>query len=157
MPSIIPSTQTTPLITPDNGLTTTGSPTGQVLNRSAKTDEKKPLAEVAATEQLSTDTRVSLSTDGTLPPAQGAVTYAEIWKDGIKIAVIDSAGGVSSQNPAVMSMEGAGGTNGIMLAARRAAQIMAAVGGQVMIGGQSMDTQTMTMRAKLQTAYGQAA
>ncbi len=80
--------------------------------------------------------------------------YAEIWKDGRKVAEIDIHGGVSSTDGLVASTQGTVGNGGPLLAARRAAEIVRAIGGELRVGGQVMDGQTLDMRAKLKMAYG---
>jgi len=82
-----------------------------------------------------------------------APAYAEIWKDGVKVAVIDTRGGVNSLNGLVPSAQGTPGNGGALLAARRVAEIAQSIGGEVHIGGQIMDNQTLGMRAKLMAAY----
>jgi hypothetical protein len=82
-----------------------------------------------------------------------APAYAEIWKDGIKVAVIDTHGGVKSVNGLVPSAQGIPGNGGALLAARRVAEIAQSVGGEVRVGGQVMDSQTLGIRTKLAMAY----
>jgi hypothetical protein len=82
-----------------------------------------------------------------------APAYAEIWKDGIKVAVIDTRGGVNSLNGLVPSAQGTSGNGGALLAARRVAEIAQSIGGQVHVGGQVMDNQTLGVREKLAMAY----
>ena len=80
--------------------------------------------------------------------------YAEVWKDGVKIAVIDAGGGVTAISGLVASVGSSGSQDGPLVAARRAAQIAASTGGQVWVAGQPMDRETLGVRAKLQVAYG---
>ena len=82
-----------------------------------------------------------------------APVYAEIWKNGMKIAEIDIHGAVSSVNNLVTSAQGTVGSGGAILAARRAAEIARSIGGEIRVGGQIMDSQTLEMRAKLTKAY----
>ena len=82
------------------------------------------------------------------------IVYAEVWRAGIKVAMIDANGGVRSLNGTVVSTQGTGGAGGILLAARRAAEIAAAVGGEIRVGGQPIDQNTLTTKAKLSAAYG---
>ncbi|MBI3523278.1 MAG: hypothetical protein HY066_01920 [Betaproteobacteria bacterium] len=80
--------------------------------------------------------------------------YAEIWKDGIKVAEIDIHGGVNSVNGLVASAHGTAGNGGPLLAARRAAEIIRSIGGEIRVGGQVIDGQTLDTRARLKMAYG---
>ena len=80
--------------------------------------------------------------------------YAEIWKNGTKVAEIDFHGGVNPLNGLVASAQGSAGGAGALLAARRAAEIVRAIGGEIRVGGQVMDSQTLDMRARLKMAYG---
>lgn len=80
--------------------------------------------------------------------------YAEIWKDGTKVAEIDIHGGVNSVNGLVASALGTVGNGGPLLAARRAAEIVRSVGGEIRVGGQIIDSQTLETRARLKMAYG---
>jgi hypothetical protein len=157
MPIAIPASLTSQTLAPESGLLTAGGQKGLA----SKTTDNTTLADTgnqeASPPAANEQTRVTLASTGEPPPAQRSITYAEIWKDGVKVAVVDSSGGVSSQNGAIAPMDGASGANGMMLAARRVAQITAAVGGQVIVGGQALDAQTIATRAKLQMAYGQFA
>jgi len=81
-------------------------------------------------------------------------TYAEIWKDGVKVAEIDVHGGVNSVNGLVASTHGTVGNGGPLLAARRAAEIVRSIGGEIRVGGQIIDGQTLDTRARLKMAYG---
>lgn len=80
--------------------------------------------------------------------------YAEIWKNGVKVATVDASGGVSAMNGQVLSNRGAEGGGGILLAARRTAEIAGAIGGEIHIAGQQIDAKTLAMRARLSAAYG---
>lgn len=82
------------------------------------------------------------------------VVYAEVWRDGIKVAMIDARGGVKALSSLVQSLDGTGGAGGILLAARRAAEIAAAIGGEIRVGGQPVDQGTLANKAKLTAAYG---
>ncbi|MCX7171993.1 MAG: hypothetical protein NTY41_17400 [Proteobacteria bacterium] len=97
--------------------------------------------------------RVTLSTSGELQLDLVPV-YAEIWKNGTKVAEIDVHGGVNPLNSLVASAQGSAGGAGTLLAARRAAEIVRAIGGEIRVGGQVMDGQTLDMRARLKMAYG---
>ncbi len=82
------------------------------------------------------------------------ITYAEVWRGGVKVALIDANGGVKSLSGLVQSSQGTGGAGGILLAARRAAEIAASIGGEIRVGGQAIDQNTLTTKAKLSAAYG---
>ncbi|MDD5177209.1 MAG: hypothetical protein PHQ05_12390 [Sterolibacterium sp.] len=83
-----------------------------------------------------------------------AQVYAEIWKNGIKVAEIDIHGGVNSISGLVASAQGTVGGGGVLLAARRAAEIVRYIGGEIRVGDQIVDSRTLDMRAKLKIAYG---
>lgn len=72
----------------------------------------------------------------------------------MKVAEIDVHGGVNSIDGLVASTQGVGGSGGPLLAARRAAEIIRSIGGEIRVGGQIMDSQTLEMRARLKMAYG---
>ena len=83
--------------------------------------------------------------------------YAEIWKDGAKVAEIDIHGGVTPVNGLVAAAPGTVAGDGALLAARRAAEIVRSIGGEIRVGGQVMDSQTLDMRARLTQMYGTTA
>lgn len=83
-----------------------------------------------------------------------APVYAEVWKDGQKMAVIDSRGHVMALTGMIAPSQTGGGGGGQELAARRAAQIAHSIGGEIRVAGQTMDVPTLSMRAKLESAYG---
>ena len=83
--------------------------------------------------------------------------YAEIWKGGVKVAEIDIHGGVTPVNGLVAATPGTVAGNGTQLAARRAAEIVRSIGGEIRVGGQVMDSQTLDMRARLRQMYGTTA
>lgn len=96
---------------------------------------------------------VSLS-GGTQPAwAASAISpiYAEIWKDGVKLAEVDIHGQVISSSGLVMPATAGG--SGPLVAAQRAAQVAQRMGGEIRTAGQLLDAQTMLMRAKLANAY----
>ena len=101
-------------------------------------------------------TQVTLSatqqTRGNAP--EFAPVFAEIWKQGIKVAEIDIYGGVNPVNGLVAPIQGTVGSGGALLAARRAVEIARSVGGEIRVGGQIMDSQTLDMRARLKVVYG---
>ena len=101
--------------------------------------------------------RVTLSTKGSDEGQHApelAPVYAEIWKEGVKVAVVDTHGGVVGLNGFVAPAEGTAGAGGAELAARRAAMIAHTVGGEIRTGGQVLDSQTLAMRTRLKAAYG---
>lgn len=96
---------------------------------------------------------VSLS-GGTQPAwAANAIApvYAEIWKDGVKLAEVDIHGQVISSSGLVMPATAGG--SGPLVAAQRAAQVAQRMGGEIRTAGQLLDAQTLLMRAKLANAY----
>ncbi len=102
------------------------------------------------------ETRVTLAreTPGNHRYSSFSAPYAEVWRNGVKIAVIDATGGVTAVNGLVASVPGSADQDGPLLAARRAAQIAAATGGEVKIAGEAIDRETLGMRARLQVTYG---
>jgi len=80
-----------------------------------------------------------------------AAPYAEIWKNGRKIAEIDSRGDVSVFDGMVAAHPAAG--SGLTLAAQRAASIASSVGGEIRVGGMITDGATLTMKARLSEIY----
>ena len=83
-----------------------------------------------------------------------APVYAEVWKEGQRMAVIDSRGNVVPFNGLIAPSQMGGGGGGQELAARRVAQIAQSIGGEIRAAGQVMDAPTLAMRAKLNVAYG---
>jgi hypothetical protein len=81
-----------------------------------------------------------------------APVYAEIWKGGQKVAQVDIHGHVISLNGMVAS-GGGGSLAGPLLAAQRAVQVAQQVGGEIRSAGQSLDGQTLLMRARLAKTY----
>lgn len=84
--------------------------------------------------------------------AMPAPVYAEIWKGGQKVAQVDIHGHVVSLNGMVAS-GGGSSLAGPLLAAQRAVQVAQQVGGEIRSAGQSLDGQTLLMRARLAKAY----
>lgn len=110
--------------------------------------------EVPAAENESVDS-VSVSTEARRKEANNApaAVYAEIWKGAIKVAQVDVHGHVTSFTGMVAPGGGAS-VAGPLLAAQRAVQVAQQVGGEIRAAGQSLDSQTLVMRAKLANAYG---
>lgn len=103
-----------------------------------------------AADTVSVSTRaLTLQTGGAreLP----APTYAEIWKDGMKLADVDIHGHVTSYSGLVPA--GDGGSGGALLAAQRAVQLAQITGGEIRAAGQAIDGKTLLMRARLVNAY----
>jgi hypothetical protein len=89
----------------------------------------------------------------TTEPTAPSPVYAEVWKDGLKVANIDTHGTVTSFSGPVASPLG-GAIGGPWLAAVRAAQVAQAVGGEIRINGLTVDAGTAKMRARLEVTYG---
>lgn len=106
------------------------------------------------TQQVPLADKVSLSAEATADERSElpAPIYAEIWKEGVKIAQVDVHGRVMSFSGMVSSAEG-GGLAGALLAAQRAVQVARQVGGEIRAAGQSLDSQTLLMRARLARTY----
>ncbi|MFA7280719.1 MAG: hypothetical protein WC100_11550 [Sterolibacterium sp.] len=103
--------------------------------------------------------RVTLTAVGTAQRGMADLVpvYAEIWKGGAKVAEIDIHGGVTPVNGLVAASPGTVAGDGALLAARRAAEIVRSIGGEIRVGGQVMDSQTLDMRARLRQMYGTTA
>lgn len=80
-----------------------------------------------------------------------APVYAEIWKGGAKVAVVDIHGKVTSLSGMVVPADS--GLSGSMLAAQRALEVARQVGGEIRSAGQALDGQTLLMRARLARTY----
>lgn len=113
-----------------------------------------PGGETAAESGESALVSLSATPTALATAAELSPVYAEIWKNGTKVAVVDTAGGVSSANGAVVATRGAEGGGGELLAARRAAEIAGSIGGEIRIAGQQIDSRTLAMRVKLNATYG---
>ena len=121
--------------------------------RSAETRARANAESPAAENELPTRDRITLSpkndlAGGTYVPA---APYAEIWKNGRKVAEIDSRGEVSVFDGVVAAHPAAG--SGLALAAQRAAQIASSIGGEIRVGGMLTDAPTLAMKARLSDAY----
>lgn len=84
-----------------------------------------------------------------------AMVFAEIWKDGQKLAQVDTHGRVISLSGLVPPLEG-GTLAGPLLAAQRAVQVAQQVGGEIRAAGQAIERDTLLMRARLARTYGAA-
>lgn len=116
------------------------------------------LAIEATNVQEPAATEVSLSAEASAaqqPAAEQAPVlapiYAEIWRDGQRIAQVDIHGQVSS-SAGVIATAGSG-IAGPLLAAQRAVQTARQLGGEIRIAGQALDSQTVLMRERLANAY----
>lgn len=137
----------------DRTLTALAAPLGERSSPAA--EAAAPVAPVVpAQEQLAAQTsdRVTLSaaSQSSLlsPPAP---VYAEIWRDGHKVAQVDIHGTVSGLAGQVAG--GGGSLAGPLLAAQRAVQVAWQTGGEIRVAGQALDGQTLMMRARLAKTY----
>ncbi len=113
---------------------------------------EKPEGPAVETESVDS---VSVSPEARRKEASNApaAIYAEIWKGSVKVAQVDVHGHVTSFTGMVAAGGGAS-VAGPLLAAQRAVQVAQQVGGEIRAAGQSFDSQTLVMRAKLASAYG---
>ena len=103
--------------------------------------------EAPASEKIS----LSSTNDATIASSIPAAPYAEIWKDGRKIATVDVRGEISTVNGFAGTVSLGGGHSS---AALKAALFARTVGGEIRVAGMVADASTLTMRAKLHAAYG---
>lgn len=109
----------------------------------------------ASANDASVAVEVSLSpaASAALPaePARLAPVYAEIWRDGVRVAEVDIHGQVSSPSGVV----GAAGSGlaGPLLAAQRAVQVARQLGGEIRTASGPVDSQTLLMRERLASKY----
>ena len=111
-------------------------------------------AEQAATEKdLPPRDTITLSINNDLAAGAyvAAAPYAEIWKNGRKVAEIDSRGEVSVFDGVVAAHPAVG--SGLTLAAQRAALIASSIGGEIRVGGMLTDAPTLAMKARLSETY----
>lgn len=118
--------------------------TAAVKTAPAKDENKKITASAAVTLSPASDTAIAAR--------HAAIAYAEIWRDGRKIAAIDSTGEISSFEGTIAAPPGGG--SGIALAAQRAVLIARSLGGEIRVAGQVTDPATLTMQTRLRAAYG---
>jgi hypothetical protein len=142
------------LVSPLNGSPIGPEKNGKALQGAAQeltAPRNDPPAPV--TPELNDTDTVSISaTPGTLETDYSpAPVYAEIWKGSIKVAQVDIHGHVTSHSGMVAS--GGGGIAGPLLAAQRAVQVAQQTGGEIRTAGQTLDSQTLLMRARLANAY----
>jgi hypothetical protein len=105
-----------------------------------------------ATPANTEDDNVTLSAAKPGQRDYSAGIFAEIWKNGVKVAQVDNHGGVTSFIGPMAGSSGGGG--GAMMASLRAAQIAQSIGGEIRVAGQVTDGATLSMRAKLREMYG---
>lgn len=143
----------------------TGIAAGLEKNSPATDTAQEPLKESAASSSSSArvvvpvenerndSANVSISANAQTRAAKGlpAPVYAEIWQGDIKVAQVDIHGHVTSYS--AMLASGGGGLAGPLVAAQRAVQVAQLLGGEIRSAGQSLDKQTLLMRAKLASAY----
>jgi len=77
--------------------------------------------------------------------------YAEIWRDGVRVAQVDVHGQVTSAEGVVAAT--GSGLAGPLLAAQRAVQAARQLGGEIRSAGQPVDGQTLLMRERLASTY----
>jgi hypothetical protein len=121
--------------------------------RPAETRARGAAESPAAEKDLPASDRITLSLKnglaaGTYVPA---APYAEIWKNGRKVAEIDSRGEVRAFDGVVAAHPAVG--SGLTLAAQRAALIASAIGGEIRVGGMLTDAPTLAMKARLSETY----
>lgn len=103
--------------------------------------------DIPARDRITLSAKNDLATGGYIP----AAPYAEIWKNGRKIAEIDSRGEVSAFDGVVPANPAVG--SGLALAAQRAALIASSIGGEIRVGGMVTDASTLAMKARLSETY----
>jgi hypothetical protein len=123
---------------------TVGANTAAIKPELAKEESKKVTTSDAVT--------LSPANDAVLAAQRAAIPYAEIWRDGRKVAAVDSTGEISSFEGTVAAPPGGG--SGIALAAQRAVLIARSLGGEIRVAGQVTDPATLTMQTRLRAAYG---
>lgn len=123
--------------------------------KTAQADSKAISTDAPAPIQVRSDSADSVSISSTAPTQQAEQTnspvYAEIWRGSIKLAQVDIYGHVESFTGLVLP--GGGGSAGALLAAQRAVQIAQQTGGEIRTAGQTLDSQTLMMRARLANTY----
>jgi hypothetical protein len=151
-----PTLQTLPQLQSGlSGALSTG--TGDAAEKAARSlPARSPANEATAAatvQQAGAEPDVTLSATATTAQQDySAGVYAEIWKNGVKVAQVDNHGGVTSFVGGVAGSTGSGG--GQVMASLRAAQIAQAIGGEIRVAGQVLDGATLAMRARLRQVYG---
>lgn len=151
MPIALSPTQISPNQQATSIITGAGNNDGKPVETSASSGSTDKLQAVG--KEIPQEEKVTLSAaNGPASIAHIPIApYAEIWKDGRKIAVIDNHGDVNSYDGLVPIPPG--GSSGISLAIQRAALIAQSVGGEIRVAGLVTDVHTMAMRARLSKAY----
>jgi len=131
--------------------------TGDAAEKTARAiPSRTPATEAVAptaAQQTGAEPDVTLSPTATTAQDDfNAGVYAEIWKNGVKVAQVDNHGGVTSFVGGVAGSTGSGG--GQVMASLRAAQIAQSIGGEIRVAGQVLDGATLAMRARLRQVYG---
>jgi len=121
--------------------------------RPAETRARANAESPAAENELPARDKITLSLNNDLAanPYVPAAPYAEIWKNGRKVAEVDSRGEVSAFDGVVAAHPAVG--SGLTLAAQRAALIASAIGGEIRVGGMLTDAPTLAMKARLSETY----
>ncbi len=130
------------------------SPAADAAQEAIKESSAPSERAVAPVENERSDSaNVSISANAQTQAAKGlpAPVYAEIWQGDIKVAQVDIHGHVTSYS--AMLASGGGGLAGPLVAAQRAVQVAQLLGGEIRSAGQSLDKQTLLMRAKLANTY----
>lgn len=130
------------------------SPAADALQEAPKESAVSSERAAAPVEnERSESANVSISANAQTQATKGlpAPVYAEIWQGDIKVAQVDIHGHVTSYS--AMLASGGGGLAGPLVAAQRAVQVAQLVGGEIRSAGQSLDKQTLLMRAKLASTY----
>lgn len=146
------SSLATPLTGAPTGLEARGKSTqGSSRELAALRAEPAPLQAVDsdASDTVSVSAQANAQETSNAP----APIYAEIWKGAVKVAQVDIHGHVISLS-GLVSSGGGGSVAGALLAAQRAVQVAQQVGGEIRSAGQSLDSQTLLMRARLANTYG---
>lgn len=148
------------LVSPSQNSSIPALLTGTTPGDTAPSTTAAPSRPAAATTTNAAAPAPANSDTVTLSPAHdrpdhaaAAPIYAEVWKDGLKIAAIDNHGSVISYAGPLAAAAG-GAAGGPWIAAIRAAQVAQSVGGEIRINGLTLDAGTLRTRAQLETAYG---
>jgi len=126
-----------------------GNGGGKPAQTRARGDAESPSVDndTPPRDRITLSAKHDLATSAYVP----AAPYAEIWKDGRKVAEIDSRGEVSVFDGVVAAHPAAG--SGLTLAAQRAALIARSIGGEIRVGGMLTDVTTLAMKARLSETY----
>lgn len=130
-----------------DGQTKGGRPTETKARGDAAGESLSIAKEVPQSDRIT----LSINQDSANKTYVAAAPYAEIWKNGRKVAEIDSRGEVSMLDGGVAAPPAAG--TGLALAAQRAALIARSIGGEIRVAGMLTDASTLAMKARLSEAY----